>query len=126
VVPIENETTLTEAGLKKQFARTPYAVSFESQGVTFTFSWVRQASRRQPDDLEGRMTRAQLDTLHRDLKFACPELDAILEGGIPGLDPGNPGPSAGPLPWPIPDPYPKPPSWFGRFMGWIKGLFTTS
>jgi endonuclease/exonuclease/phosphatase family metal-dependent hydrolase len=36
VVPIENNTNLTEPGLKKQFARTPYAVSFESQGTEFT------------------------------------------------------------------------------------------
>ena len=36
VVPIENETSLTEVKLEKQFARTPYAVSFESQGTTFT------------------------------------------------------------------------------------------
>jgi hypothetical protein len=34
-VPIEAETSLTEAGLQKQFARTPYSVSFESQGATF-------------------------------------------------------------------------------------------
>jgi len=36
VVPIETETSLTEVGLQKQFARTPYAVSFESQGASFT------------------------------------------------------------------------------------------
>jgi endonuclease/exonuclease/phosphatase family metal-dependent hydrolase len=36
VVPIETATSLTEAGLQKQFARTPYAVSFESQGAAFT------------------------------------------------------------------------------------------
>ena len=36
VVPIETETSLTEVGLQRQFARTPYAVSFESQGATFT------------------------------------------------------------------------------------------
>lgn len=36
VVPIEDETSITEAGLQKQFARTPYAVSFESQGAEFT------------------------------------------------------------------------------------------
>jgi len=36
VVPIETETSLTEAGIQKQFARTPHAVSFESQGTTFT------------------------------------------------------------------------------------------
>ena len=36
VVPIETETSLTEDGLQRQFARTPYAVSFESQGATFT------------------------------------------------------------------------------------------
>ena len=54
VVPIENETTLTEAGLKKQFARTPYAVSFESQGVTFTLVtlhvlWGSNAMQRLPE-----------------------------------------------------------------------------
>jgi hypothetical protein len=32
VVPIETETTLTEAGLQKQFARTPYAVSSSRSG----------------------------------------------------------------------------------------------
>jgi len=36
VVPIENNTNLTEVGLTKQFARTPYAVSFKSQGAEFT------------------------------------------------------------------------------------------
>lgn len=36
VVPLEDNTTLTETTLKTQFARTPYAVSFESRGVTFT------------------------------------------------------------------------------------------
>lgn len=36
VVPIETETSLSEEGLQRQFARTPYAVSFESQGASFT------------------------------------------------------------------------------------------
>jgi hypothetical protein len=36
VVPIETETSLTETGLQKQFARTPYAVSCGSQGASFT------------------------------------------------------------------------------------------
>jgi endonuclease/exonuclease/phosphatase family metal-dependent hydrolase len=36
VVPIEAETSLTETTMTKQFARTPYAVSFESRGSTFT------------------------------------------------------------------------------------------
>jgi endonuclease/exonuclease/phosphatase family metal-dependent hydrolase len=54
VVPIETETTLTEAGLKKQFARTPYAVSFESQGTTFTLVtlhviWGANAAERLPE-----------------------------------------------------------------------------
>jgi len=54
VVPIEAETTLTEAGLKTQFARTPYAVSFESQGATFTLVtlhviWGSNAAERLPE-----------------------------------------------------------------------------
>lgn len=36
VVPIEDETAISEASLQRQFARTPYAVSFESQGAVFT------------------------------------------------------------------------------------------
>lgn len=36
VVPLETQTSLTEAGLQRQFARTPYAVSFELQGASFT------------------------------------------------------------------------------------------
>jgi endonuclease/exonuclease/phosphatase family metal-dependent hydrolase len=36
VVAIEEETTATEDTMRKQFARTPYAVSFESQGATCT------------------------------------------------------------------------------------------
>lgn len=36
VVPIEEQTSLTEATMKQQFARTPYAVSFASQGAVFT------------------------------------------------------------------------------------------
>ncbi|MEU6378804.1 endonuclease/exonuclease/phosphatase family protein [Streptomyces sp. NPDC046909] len=36
VVPIEEDAGVPEAGLERQFARTPYAVSFFSQGQTFT------------------------------------------------------------------------------------------
>jgi len=36
VVPIEAVTSLTESTMQTQFARTPYAVSFESCGSTFT------------------------------------------------------------------------------------------
>jgi endonuclease/exonuclease/phosphatase family metal-dependent hydrolase len=54
VVPIEDNTTLLEAGLKKQFARTPYAVSFKSQGTEFTLValhviWGDNAAARQPE-----------------------------------------------------------------------------
>jgi endonuclease/exonuclease/phosphatase family metal-dependent hydrolase len=36
VVPIEEDAGVPEADLERQFARTPYAVSFLSQGQTFT------------------------------------------------------------------------------------------
>ena len=54
VVPIETETSLTEAGLQQQFARTPYAVSFQSQGATFTLItlhviWGSNAAERLPE-----------------------------------------------------------------------------
>lgn len=54
VVPIEAETSLTEVGLQKQFARTPYAVSFQSQGATFTLVtlhvlWGSNAAQRLPE-----------------------------------------------------------------------------
>lgn len=54
VVPIETQTSVTEAGLQKQFARTPYAVSFESQGTTFTLVtvhviWGGNAQQRLPE-----------------------------------------------------------------------------
>jgi len=54
VVPIEDQTSLTEAGLQKQFARTPYAVSFESQGASFTLVtlhviWGDNAAQRLPE-----------------------------------------------------------------------------
>jgi endonuclease/exonuclease/phosphatase family metal-dependent hydrolase len=54
VVPIETNTNLTEAGLTKQFARTPYAVSFQSQGTDFTLValhviWGDNAAARQPE-----------------------------------------------------------------------------
>jgi hypothetical protein len=57
VVPIENETSLTEVKLEKQFARTPYAVSFESQGTTFTLVtlhvlWGKNAQERLPEITE--------------------------------------------------------------------------
>lgn len=57
VVPIENETSLTEVKLEKQFARTPYAVSFESQGTTFTLVtlhmlWGKNAAERLPEITE--------------------------------------------------------------------------
>ncbi len=54
VVPIEDATSLTESGLQRQFARTPYAVSFESQGATFTLValhvlWGEHAADRLPE-----------------------------------------------------------------------------
>jgi exonuclease III len=54
VVPLEQETTLTETTLQKQFARTPYAVSFESQGTTFTLVtlhvlWGKNSAARVPE-----------------------------------------------------------------------------
>jgi hypothetical protein len=54
VVPIETETSLPEAGLQQQFARTPYAVSFQSQGATFTLVtlhaiWGSNAAERLPE-----------------------------------------------------------------------------
>jgi endonuclease/exonuclease/phosphatase family metal-dependent hydrolase len=54
VVPIETDTNLTETGLKKQFARTPYAVSFQSQRANFTLValhviWGENAAARQPE-----------------------------------------------------------------------------
>jgi exonuclease III len=54
VVPIETETSLTEAAIQQQFARTPYAVSFESQGSTFTLVtlhvvWGSNATQRLPE-----------------------------------------------------------------------------
>jgi endonuclease/exonuclease/phosphatase family metal-dependent hydrolase len=54
VVPIEVETSLTETTMQKQFARTPYAVSFESQGTTFTLVtlhvlWGDNAAQRLPE-----------------------------------------------------------------------------
>jgi endonuclease/exonuclease/phosphatase family metal-dependent hydrolase len=54
VVPIETETTLTEAGLQKQFARTPYAVSFQSKRASFTLVtlhviWGSNATERLPE-----------------------------------------------------------------------------
>ena len=57
VVPIEAETSLTEAGLQQQFARTPYAVSFQSQGATFTLVtlhviWGSNAAQRLPEITE--------------------------------------------------------------------------
>ncbi|MET8081342.1 endonuclease/exonuclease/phosphatase family protein [Streptomyces sp. NPDC005303] len=36
VVPLEQETGVSASGLERQFARTPYAVSFLSSGQTFT------------------------------------------------------------------------------------------
>ncbi|WP_328433168.1 endonuclease/exonuclease/phosphatase family protein [Streptomyces sp. NBC_00425] len=36
VVPLEKDAGVTEGGLDRQFARTPYAVSFLSRGQTFT------------------------------------------------------------------------------------------
>ena len=53
-MPIEDNTNLTEAGLHKQFARTPYAVSFKSQGVEFTLValhvlWGTDANARLPE-----------------------------------------------------------------------------
>jgi hypothetical protein len=36
VVPLEREAGVSTADLDRQFARTPYAVSFFSQGQTFT------------------------------------------------------------------------------------------
>jgi hypothetical protein len=57
VVPIENETSLTELKLEKQFARTPHAVSFESRGTTFTLVklhvlWGENAAARLPEITE--------------------------------------------------------------------------
>lgn len=57
VVSIAVETSLTETTLKKQFARTPYAVSFESQGTTFTLVtlhvlWGDNAAQRLPEITE--------------------------------------------------------------------------
>jgi endonuclease/exonuclease/phosphatase family metal-dependent hydrolase len=54
VVPIVAETSLSEVGLQKQFARTPYAVSFESQKATFTLVtlhviWGSNAAERLPE-----------------------------------------------------------------------------
>ena len=54
VVPIVAETSLTEVTMEKQFARTPYAVSFESQGTTFTLVtlhvlWGDSAGHRVPE-----------------------------------------------------------------------------
>lgn len=54
VVPIVGETSLTETTLEKQFARTPYAVSFESQGTTFTLVtlhvlWGKNSAERLPE-----------------------------------------------------------------------------
>jgi len=54
VVPIEDETSLTEATMQQQFARTPYAVSFESQGAAFTLVtlhvlWGKNAAERLPE-----------------------------------------------------------------------------
>lgn len=54
VVPIEAQTSLTETTMQKQFARTPYAVSFESQGTTFTLVtlqvlWGDNAAQRVPE-----------------------------------------------------------------------------
>jgi endonuclease/exonuclease/phosphatase family metal-dependent hydrolase len=57
VVPIVAETTLTETTMQKQFARTPYAVSFESQGTTFTLVtlhvlWGDNSAQRLPEIME--------------------------------------------------------------------------
>ena len=54
VVPLEAQTSLTEVSLQTQFARTPYAVSFESQGTTFTLVtlhiiWGANAAARLPE-----------------------------------------------------------------------------
>jgi endonuclease/exonuclease/phosphatase family metal-dependent hydrolase len=57
VVPIEEHTSLTEATMKQQFARTPYAVSFEFQGQVFTLAtlhvlWGKNAAQRLPEITE--------------------------------------------------------------------------
>ncbi len=54
VVPIEAQTSLTEATMQRQFARTPYAVSFLSQSATFTLVtlhviWGTHAAQRLPE-----------------------------------------------------------------------------
>jgi len=54
VVPLEDETGLSAMRLQRQFARTPYAVSFESQGATFTLVtlhviWSDRATDRLPE-----------------------------------------------------------------------------
>jgi endonuclease/exonuclease/phosphatase family metal-dependent hydrolase len=54
VVPIEVETSIDEAGMQQQFARTPYAVSFDSQGAVFTLVtlhvlWGSNAAARLPE-----------------------------------------------------------------------------
>jgi len=54
VVPIEAQTSLTEPALQQQFARTPYAVSFQSLGATFTLVtlhviWGENANQRLPE-----------------------------------------------------------------------------
>jgi len=54
VVPIEAQASLTEVTMQKQFARTPYAVSFESQGTIFTLVtlhvlWGDHAAQRVPE-----------------------------------------------------------------------------
>jgi endonuclease/exonuclease/phosphatase family metal-dependent hydrolase len=50
VVAIEEETIATEDTMRKQFARTPYAVSFLSQGATFTLVTLHVLYGKNPGD----------------------------------------------------------------------------